>query len=202
MQEKRYLSTDDPKILNLASKYNIKPIKRPASLSKSTSQHVDAIKHALNYMKENDNFVPDILVVILGNTVYIKKKWIEKSIEKLIKNKKLSSVVPVYLDQDHHPYRAKLINKEGLLKNYFKKEGKISTNRQDLPRNYFLCHNFWTLRVKESIMKESKGDPPWKFMGKRISPLELDMHLDVHNKEDITLSEKWLKKNKYNGGKK
>lgn len=198
--DKKYLSTDDEKILRLATKYDIESIKRPASISKPTSQHIDAIEHALDYMKKKDNFIPDILVVILGNTVYIKKEWIEKSIKKLIKNKNISSVVPVYLNQDHHPYRAKLTDKNGFLRNYFKEKKEISTNRQDLPKNYFLCHNFWTLRVKESIIKKSKGDPPWKFMGNKVAPLVLEGHLDVHEKEDLKLSKAWLKKERNQSG--
>ncbi len=192
--DKIYISSDDIKILNLAKKYGFTIIKRPNEISRPNSQHVDAIKHALNYMEKKDGFIPDILVVVLGNTVYIKKKWIEQSIKEIIKNKKISSVVPVYLNQDHHPYRAKHVNKDGFLKNYFEKpKDEISTNRQDLPKNYFLCHNFWTLNVKESIQKEAKGDIPWKFMGNRLLPLYLETHLDVHNRNDLTLCKKWLK---------
>lgn len=190
-----YVSSDDVEILKIGKQYGFTPIKRPVELSTSTALHTDAIKHALKTM-EQDSVRPDILVVILGNTVYLKSDWIEDSIKIIKTNSYLSSVVPVYLDQDHHPYRAKTLDKNGLLNPYFPKMKNISTNRQDLPINYFLCHNFWTLNVKKSILQTRKGQPPWTFLGRKIYPLILDNHLDVHSEEDIVLCEHWLAKNK------
>jgi len=190
--DKLYISTDDDNILTIAKKYEFNLIKRPEEISRPDSQHVDAIKHALKTIEKNEGYIPDILVVVLGNTVYIKKEWIEESIKEITNNTKISAVVPVYLEQDYHPYRAKYMNSEGFLETYFEAKGnKISTNRQDLPKNYFLCHNFWTLNVKE---KEEEGQLPWKFMGKNIKPLILDRHLDVHNEEDLKLCEEWVQK--------
>ena len=189
-----YVSSDDNEILNIGKKYGFKAIKRPLELSTPTARHIDAIEHAVLKMAE-DNIHPDILVVILGNTVYLKPEWIQKSIQIISENQKISAVVPVYEDQDHHPYRAKKINKNGMLVSYFSKLKNISTNRQDLAPNYFLCHNFWTLNVKRSLLQSDKGQQPWTFLGNKIYPLILEEHLDVHDEKDILLCEQWLKKN-------
>lgn len=191
-----FISTDDDKIINIAKKYNYKIIKRPDDLAKPDSQHIDAIKHAINFIYKTEGYKPDILVVILGNTVFLKKEWIQKSISEIRKNTDISSIIPVYLEQDHHPFRAKYINEKGYLDIYFKDTQNVSTNRQDLPKNYFLCHNFWTLNVKESIDKEKFGQIPWKFMGNKIKPLILDQHLDVHDEKDLILCEEWIENNK------
>lgn len=189
-----YVSSDDNEILDIGEKYGFKTIKRPLELSIPTAQHIDAIEHALLQMAK-DNIYPDILVVILGNTVYFKPEWIEKSIQIIADNQKLSAVVPVYEDQDHHPYRAKRINENGMLVSYFPKLKNISTNRQDLKPNYFLCHNFWTLNVKKSIQNSDKGQQPWTFLGNKIYPLILEENLDVHDEKDILQCEQWLMKN-------
>ena len=80
-----YVSSDDEKILKAAEECGYKRIVRPAELASPTAQHVDAILHALEVMK-NDECCPDILVVILANNAITKTEWIEESIKNLISN--------------------------------------------------------------------------------------------------------------------
>jgi len=189
-----YVSSDDEKILNEAYKLGYKKILRPAELSRPDSQHIDVILHALEVMKA-EGIEPDILVVLLANAVTVKTIWINDCIEILLADSDVSSVVPVALDSDHHPYRAKMINKEGWLEPFFDFKGlKVSTNRQDLKPSYFLCHNFWALRVSNSIYSP-KGQPPWTFMGNKIKPYIVEEAIDVHDLEDVKRAEEWVKKN-------
>ena len=152
-----YISSDDDKILNAAYECGYKKIKRPDELALPTAQHVDAITHALSVMKE-DGVEPDILVVLLANSGIVKTEWIEESIENLVNNPDLSASVPVLLEMDNHPYRSKCLREDGCLGTWFDFKGKdISTNRQDLPMNFVLCHNFWTLNLKNSIYSKDEG---------------------------------------------
>lgn len=187
-----YVSSDDDKILNAAADCGYKKIVRPAELALPTAQHVDAIKHALQVMKE-DGVEPDILVVLLANSGIVKKEWIQESIENLINNSELSASVPVLLEQDHHPYRCKCLREDGCLGTWFDfKNRDISTNRQDLPMNFVLCHNFWTLNLKESLYSNVPGQQPWTFMGNNIKPIVVKESFDVHDEDDIVRTEKWL----------
>ena len=187
-----YVSSDDDKILNAAADCGYKKIVRPAELALPTAQHVDAIKHALQVMKE-DGVEPDILVVLLANSGIVKKEWIQVSIENLINNPELSASVPVLLEQDHHPYRCKCLREDGCLDTWFDvKNRDISTNRQDLPMNFVLCHNFWTLNLKESLYSNVPGQQPWTFMGNNIKPIVVKESFDVHDEDDIVRTEKWL----------
>ena len=77
-----YVSSDDEKILKAASDCGYKKIVRPVELAAPTSQHVDAIRHALGVMKQ-DGVEPDILVVLLANSGIVKTEWIEESITQL-----------------------------------------------------------------------------------------------------------------------
>lgn len=193
--DRLYISSDDEEILKIGKSEGLRVIKQPDEISKPNSLHIDAIKYALKWMEEKDDFSPDILIVVLGNNVCFKTIWIEESIHILEREKQTSSVVPVYKQNDHHPYRAKRIDENGLLQTYFDwDDKKISTNRQDLPDNYFLCHNFWTMRVKKSLLKND-GQPPWSFMGRNIRPIVVDAGQDVHSVEDIPLCETWLENN-------
>lgn len=187
-----YVSSDDPKILNAAAECGYKKIQRPAELSLPTSQHVDAIRHAIEEMqKENVN--PNILVVLLANSGIIKTEWIEESVQFILQNRKISAAVPVLLEMDNHPYRSKCLRDDGCLDTWFDFKGKnISTNRQDLPVNYVLCHNFWTLNLSQSLFSKEEGQQPWTFMGNNIKPIVVRESFDVHDEEDIKRTEKWI----------
>lgn len=189
-----YVSSDDEKILTAAEEIGYKRIVRPAELSLPTSQHIDAIKHALKMMHE-DRCEPDILVVILANNAITKTEWIDESIQNLIDNPELSSSCPVMLEQDHHPFRCKCLREDGCLGTWFDfKEQQVSTNRQDLPMNFVFCHNFWTLNLKNTIYSKSVGQQPWTFMGNNCKPVIVKESFDVHDEEDIIRTEKWLTK--------
>ena len=189
-----YISSDDEEILEIGNAYGYNKIKRSEKTARPDAQHIECIIEALDVMREKFHDEPDILVVVLGNTVYFESEWVAKSIELMKTKPEISAVVPVYLEQDHHPYRAKKIGEDGYLEPYFNLNG-VSTNRQDLPNNYFLCHNFWTLNVEKSIKNDCIGQPPWSFMGDKIYPIVLKEHIDVHSSNDIDLCEKWVKQN-------
>jgi CMP-N-acetylneuraminic acid synthetase len=189
-----YCSSDDEKILSAAANIGYKKILRPKEFAQPTSQHIDAIKHALTIINSENN-LPDICVVLLANNITIKTKWITDCIGKTKNDISISAVVPVYNDNDHHPLRAKSLNLDGTLSMYEKGiSGKVSTNRQDLPSCYFLAHNFWVLNVKCLLSGES-GQPPWEFMGNKIVPYEIEESIDIHNETDLYLAKEWIKKN-------
>lgn len=188
-----YVSSDDDKILDAAANCGYKKIVRPQELALPTAQHIDAILHALSIM-EAENVKPDILVVLLANSGIVKTEWIEKSIKNLLDNPTLSSSVPVIEEMDNHPFRAKRLREDGCLDTWFDFSGKnISTNRQDLPPNYVLCHNFWTLNLKNSIFSQEEGQQPWSFMGANIKPIVVKESFDVHDEEDLKRTERWIK---------
>lgn len=186
-----YVSSNDEKILKAAESCGYKKIVRPEVYSTPTSQHKDVIKHALDVIKENDE-EPDILIVLMANSGVIKKEWVEEAINNLLENEDLSASAPVIKDQDHHPFRAKKMRKDGCLDTWFDfSKSNVSTNRQDLEDCFYLCHNFWALNVKNSIYAE-EGQQPWGFMGNNVKPIIVEEGFDVHIIEDIQKTEKWI----------
>lgn len=190
-----FSSSDDEKILKLGSKLGYQPIKRPKKFSKADSKHFDVIMHALKFLRKKKNIKPEIIVILLANAPIVKSKWISECINLMLKNKKITSVVPVVEENDHHPLRAKKI-KDGFLKNYSNSQSKISSNRQDLEKNYFICHNFWVIRT--SSVHKNNGFNPWKFMGKKVMPYIIEKSIDIHSHEDIVLANYLVNKLKIN----
>ena len=108
----------------------------------------------------------------------------------------LTAVVPIYEDNDHHPLRGKRIDENGRLQMYEKGvEGKVSTNRQDLPKCYFLSHNFWVLNTQKMIKSNFEGQQPWGFMGNEIGYFEIGESIDIHKESDLYLAAQWIKEN-------
>ena len=186
-----YCSSDDEGILSAAEKEGYKRIVRPAELATPTAQHVDAIKHALGEMRKEGE-VPEILVVLLANNVTVKSEWIDSCVKMMLEDMSISAVVPVYEDNDHHPLRAKRVDENNRLQMYEQGVvGKVSTNRQDLPKCYFLSHNFWVLNTKIMCDESVEGQQPWNFMGDNIAYFEIDIHKEI----DLLLAKDWLEKN-------
>lgn len=189
-----YCSSDDRKILDIAQAEGYRPILRPAELALPTAQHVDCILHALEVLRAEGE-LPDILVVVLANNVTIRSQWVGDCVRIMKRDPTLTAVVPVYEDNDHHPLRAKRMDESGLLQMYETDvPGIVSTNRQDLPACYFLCHNFWVLRV-ETLLSGRPGQQPWSFMGDRISPYPIDSSIDIHHKVDLLVAKDWIEHN-------
>lgn len=186
-----FVSSDCEKILSAAVKLGYRPIYRPEVLATPTALHKDAINHALTEMKMQD-IHPDILVVLLANSPTILPDWINDCVRIIENNPECSAVVPATVDMDHHPYRAKKLMSDGSIKSFFDFNGKmISSNRQDLPKCYFLCHNFWVLRVTTGL-NEVGGEAPWNFMGPKVIPYEVEDSFDIHVVEDVARAERWL----------
>lgn len=189
-----FCSSDDDNILISAEKLGFKRIKRPLELGAPTSQHIDCIMHALKVMKEKYNYVPDILCVLLANNVTVTSQMVIDCINKMKENiTKYSAVVPVYCDNDHHPLRCKKIDEKGNLISYTGVDVS-TTNRQDLPKCYFLSHNFWILNTK-TLLAGEKGDGPWTFLGPNVCPYIIDESIDIHDELDLMKAKYWIMDN-------
>lgn len=189
-----YCSSDDNKILEIAEALGYEKIVRPDWLGAPTAQHVDVIKHAVEVIPKDK--LGEILVVVLANNVTIKAGWIDECVRMMENDMSLSAVVPVYEDNDHHPLRGKRVDCDGHLQMYEKDvKGKISTNRQDLPKCYFLSHNFWVINTKAMIDSGYEGQQPWGFLGEKIGYFEIEESIDIHKSIDLLVAKEWINKN-------
>jgi len=112
-----YLSTDGEKIKQAGRELGIKIIDRPPELALPTSQHREAIEHALDYLSRL-NIQPEIIVVLLCNVGTHKPGLIDKCVQLLIDNRELDSVVTIDERNEYHPLRAKRMADSGLLEPY------------------------------------------------------------------------------------
>ena len=88
-------------VRGLRTKEQVLRIVRPEYLGAPSAQHVDVIKHAVEFI-QNRGEIGDILVVILANNITIKSEWIDDCVKMMQDDMSISAVVPVYEDNDHH----------------------------------------------------------------------------------------------------
>ena len=150
----------------------------------------------MDVIQESD-VLGDILVVILANNVTVKSEWIDDCVKMMQNDMTLSAVVPVYEDNDHHPLRGKRIDENNRLQMYERDvKGKISTNRQDLPKCYFLSHNIWILNTRLLLENNYEGgQQPWAFMGNNIAYYEIEESIDIHKQIDLYIAKEWILEN-------
>jgi len=190
-----YASSDDEAILAAAAASGYEPILRPKSLARADSRHEDVLVHALSELAKRD-VRPDILIVLMANSVTVRTEWIDEAVRLLIADARVSAVCPVRMDQDHHPLRARRLDADGFLRAAVDPgTAEVSSNRQELYPCYFYCHNFWALNLKEALRSDRRGDPPWPFMGRRIVPMVVSDCFDVHDPCDLVRCERWLREN-------
>ena len=144
----------------------------------------NALLHSLEELNENPHINGIIVQQPLPSQINL-----QKVLEAILPEKDVDGFNPLSKIEPATPYGIITYLKD----NEFDFKGKkVSTNRQDLPENFVLCHNFWTLNLKNSLFSEEEGQQPWTFMGNNIKPIIVDESFDVHDEEDIIRTEKWI----------
>ena len=131
--DKIILSTDSKFLKKYAEKKGVEvPFLRPKSLATKSSLSVDAIKHALNWVKENDK-VYDYVQYIFPANPLIDPVDIRKGIKLLIK-KNCDMIISVSQTQKCS-FTANSLKKNLSIKNFYPKKYRLK-NRQVMPKTY------------------------------------------------------------------
>jgi len=79
------VTTDDDAIANIALQYNAEvPFKRPAEFAQDLTTDLETFKHALSWLKENENYVPDFVVQLRPTSPVRLIGMIDECVNKLI----------------------------------------------------------------------------------------------------------------------
>lgn len=183
----RFLSTDSKKIKNYADRYLENKIDylRPSKFAKDNSSLYFAIKHGLDWLKNNKSLEFDAILVLQPTTPVRKISDLNKAI-KLFKDQKISSLVSV-VKMKEHPYECiELTNKKW---SYIKKSNKKNiSGRQQYKNNfYFIDGGFYIVKTDfylkyKTLTKENIT----KFYIQKKWPIDIDY------KDDLKVAEAFL----------
>lgn len=137
--DKIIVSTDSEEIAKIALKYGAEvPFLRPRELATDNANSMDALFHAIEFLKEQGE-IYDYIMKLQPTSPLRTKKEILESVE-LLFEKSAESIISVSECQ-HYPLWANTLNEEKAMNNFIKEEIKHK-NRQELPKYYkikFIC---------------------------------------------------------------
>lgn len=131
--DKVVVSTDDMKIAEVAKSFGAEvPFLRPIELSKDTTPSLSVIQHAVKHIEVVGLQTFDVVVLLQATSPLRTEKYIDDSIEKLLKTG-ADSVITVS-EVKHHPFLTFATKGDKLYP--FSEGGLCTTRRQDLPKVY------------------------------------------------------------------
>ncbi len=149
------VSTDSEKYAEISKQYGAEaPFIRPESISGDISSDFECIKHCVDWLKENKNYEPDIILHLRPTQPCRKIEHVNKAIEIFINQREkydsLRSVIPV----EKSPYKMYSVNNEELIP-LFNEVSNIkepyNQARQLLPQCYL--HNGYIDILNADILK-------------------------------------------------
>lgn len=189
-----WVTSEDPRILDLAQQAGVKVIKRPSDLSQPLTNHGDVILHAFHEIRAvSGDF--DSMTILLGNTVMNRGSDIRATVEAIESDPDSTSSMTVWVAQDDHPYRAMFQDSNGYLTTFLQGERK-DTNRQSYPEVLFYDQGPWTAKFEtlENASRDNASTGPWWWMGGRSIPIRRTWLTgrDTHTAFDLAAQEWWL----------
>lgn len=180
------VSTDDKKIAKTAKKYGAEvPFLRPAELAIPTIGIEPTLKHAFQWLLENENYKADALVLLMPTSPLRQTRHIDEAID-IFKKTKADSVLGVNeTPANHTPYWTLIRNKNGKVTLWDGKSLKnITTRSQDFPKKCYARNDLvYVLKPKNLFEKKSN------IYGNRV---ELYIIPDPSNYEaDINTPDDW-----------
>lgn len=122
------VSTDSEKIATVSRKYGAEtPFVRPKRLATDKAKADEALAHALKWLNKHGDKNYDLFILLQPTSPLRTTKHIDSALEKFINSPALTLISVKQAEKS--PYWMRYIDKNGFLKNFFKK--KPEANRQD-----------------------------------------------------------------------
>ena len=177
------LSTDDPAIAEVAKKYGCEvPFLRPKELAEDKSAHLPVMQHAVKWLKENENYVPDYVMILQPTSPLRQPEHIKEAVD-LISKTGVDSVLSVSeVPENFNSNKTMTVNNDGILRLLNSNPVyKRIARRQDLPREYWSVGSVYLFKTDLLFGAEPN------FYGEKTIPLIIDKKYVV----DINVPEDW-----------
>jgi len=179
------VSSDSKKILNFSKQNLVEVIKRPKKISCSKSTTQEAIIHSLNFLKKNENYIPDIIIILQPTSPLRNSKHINKAIKIFLKDKKATSLVScVKVPHNFHPMSLMKENNDGYLVNFLKRK-KLIYRRQD--KDSLFARNGAAIYIVkyEHVFKFLFGGKVINFIMDENASIDIDSLADIKKAKKI-----------------
>lgn len=181
------LTTDDAEIAALGGEYNIEvPFMRPAELSHGSAVLEDVIKHALDWLKGNESYTPDAVVLLQPTSPLRRAERIDEAIG-IFEEKDVQSLVSVSPPVEHPCDMVSF--KDDKMTFLFEREGfLVGKQRGEYPDYYFLNGAIYIFKT-EALFKYGSR------FGKTVFPYLMPQieSIDIDSLDDLKIAELIIK---------
>ena len=185
------ISTDSEEYAEVARRYGAEtPFLRPKELAADKSPEFEYVKHALEWLKKNEDYEPDIVVRMMATVPLQTTEDIDGVVEELLKDPEAHSAV-VIAEARQHPLKAlKLVDDDNggkRLVTYFSESGREVTPiaRQNYEKAYFRA-NIIACRTPVIYQTNSlTGDRVRYYIIPQERALDIDNHVDFMIAEEL-----------------
>ena len=177
--QRTIVSTDSEKYAKIAIKFGAEvPFLRPKKISQDSSTDLECFIHCLNFLKDKENYIPDIIVHLRPTYPFREKNLIDDCVKLLIRNKNFHSLRTICISED--PIEKMWYkNKDNSIFNPITKNNQNhSVSTQSLKQSYHQNSCVDVLRVKHTIHKN-------KIAGYKILGYEMSHNFDIDTIEDF-----------------
>jgi CMP-N,N'-diacetyllegionaminic acid synthase len=188
------VSTDSQEYAKIVKELGVEvPCLRPKELASDTSTDLEYINHMLDWLLQNEGYIPDIVVRLMATVPLQSSEDIDELVDILKSDLSATSAV-VISESRQHPMKALKIvddkNGQGILVHYFTETGRDVTPvaRQNYPKAYFRSNIVATRPETINTTNTLTGDKV-KY---HIIPQE--RAIDIDNDIDFSIAEMLLKK--------
>ncbi|MBI2024692.1 MAG: acylneuraminate cytidylyltransferase family protein [Candidatus Harrisonbacteria bacterium] len=187
------LSTDDPEIARVAKEYGCEvPFMRPAELAQDKTPHLPVMQHAVQWLKENENYYPDYVMIFQPTSPLRQAFHVREAVE-LIQKTGADSVLSVSEIPNHFtPHKAMVVDDRGMLSLFSGNPiRKRTARRQDLAKTYWSVGSIYLFKTDLLFHSE---DP--NFFGDTVARCEINPKyvVDIDVPEDWEEAERAMKK--------
>ena len=179
------VSTDSQEYATIANSYGAEtPFLRPSEISQDLSNDYECIKHSLDWLKNNENYIPDIVLQLRPIQPLRKIETIDKCLDIFIENMNNYDSLRTVVEFEKSPYKMYNIIDNQLIP-LFNEINNIKEPynqcRQVLPKTYL--HNGYIDIFNTHIIHNNT------ITGKHIYPYIMNKHdvIDIDNNDD------WIK---------
>lgn len=153
------VSTDDPMYARIANAYGAEtPFLRPAHLSNDNSTDFECFQHAINWLKEHENYEPEACVHLRPTHPVRNPEDIDQMIEILMSSEQGDSIRSVVENKTYVPYKMWFLNDRKELTPVINDSNlpeAYNKPRQELPKTFFQNASIDIVKTKTIIEKKS-----------------------------------------------
>lgn len=186
------VSTDDEEIAEVSRKYGAEvPFMRPAELAEDTAPTLPVLQHALQWLKENEEYRPDYIVLLEPTSPSKRPFHVREVVNMLVESGADSAISVSEVPGVLNPHWQLKLGENGKVELFTGGSIKnVIRRRQDLPKTYYRNSSIYAFRP-ELLFTD---DP--SFYGEDVRAYVMDSKyaFDIDTPEDWEFAERAFQK--------